>query len=1325
MRSIWPPVGAQRGLEGVEAGALSLHLPVGLQIWMMLLGILLLWAPAVAANTWIGLQGGQPFIHFGYVDPAEPPVVVTGGTQLLVVSPGDTWSLTMEAQGDLVNSQQPEVKIPVSRLAWALHDGDPPHWTPLTPQMPSVLYNSADPTPPSGQAIQLDYRFSPSWEDPPLPGQYATDLCFTLSSNLDLLQSWVYPTPFRADGLDLLTIGYWLPGIGLQQLELIITDSDGAVVRRSRINQLGGEWRDIVWNGYTVFGDYATPGLYYYHIIKLPQGQPIAAGMIQVAHDDKPSGSSSIRGKISKADTGAGALGAQVALYTRERRQVATCSTQTNGAYQLAGLSEGEYYLEASLPGYIAAQTEVFYLDGYTDQEMDLGLLPNRALDLDLQLSARSVAVGDLLKATVRITNSGTRDLLDTVVTLSVPAGFAYGGGSAETGDLEMREGVQSSGEINWATGSLREGESRQAEIWFLVGLDAPVRNAQFTGQAHGYATLEKVVTPRVSQAVEVTAGPFVATSPQWVADCHLVLPVADGGFLEIRLQPDAAIAKPGLPFAGGEMARHLERSTLVPVADPFVLEVGKLAPHSLRVRLDGGSWALEGGQWRHALGQLELLGGVVSLAGVQTAASLGDGFTLRGFYGLPLAWPIYSLYPADNTSGPFTLPRAPTPWGRVDVRIVSWDPVEHIWQEEPPVLFRMDGALGTITLGRALGALNAQGHQQYVLVTYAGQEMGPDHGWMEVGWTIEKPNWSLFAGYVETGVKGQIKMATIGGRAAGEGFMLQGNLRTLLGEKPRFWPGSWDPSVPEVEQKDGTGSAAGQRAAWQITGALEPYLGLRLGGGWSMDGPSFGGFWGLTAPDAGLPKATGSQGLAVNEARGLDGLMLSLRGELAKQAPGQSHGVGPLLASRGKRRAQALGGELDLANGWMTSFVTSRSSSLLGRDTSFAHGEQDVTKGWEQRLIYQAPDLPHWSLGYGQRETQLTSSESKGKLHYGLLEVGGQVSAMEWSTRLSLSQSLSPRNSTEGNPVGATAQLNAKYGEGRFRPYVQGSQGGAFNGIGEDSGLRQEEWTMGVEGQVSDELRLSVAHTKQQGPETGVSTAPDHPNNTTVGSGQVREQLALGAYYGLGQGWTLQGSCQWPMDKQNGPLQPPWQAGLELRGKIGPSMVLDVGWGRSSRQRTDLSSVSVDQVAVGIRSEKLGQIVPHREIRLSTSFQEGRSIAWELWGEGSWLLGKSWEIWTHAAHKQVTHDQIGQVITEQGVVRLSRRLGQGLAGFTQVGGWRQVRKAEIGCSLGISYQITPEISLAVGHTWPLDQRESEVGFLSVQPGFFVQLFAR
>ena len=160
-------------------------------------------------------------------------------------------------------------------------------------------------------------------------------------------------------------------------------------------------------------------GVYYYQVILLTTNETIAAGIIEVAHH-RYAGKSRFAAALCGQTPGKGWRVPRV-LYTRERRQAAGGITDMDGNYRLDHLPAGDYYLEASLPGYLAAVSELFYLDGHGEREISLKLFPNRALDLDLQLSTRSLAVGELVGISLRVTNSGTRDHLPPLLRLYFP----------------------------------------------------------------------------------------------------------------------------------------------------------------------------------------------------------------------------------------------------------------------------------------------------------------------------------------------------------------------------------------------------------------------------------------------------------------------------------------------------------------------------------------------------------------------------------------------------------------------------------------------------------------------------------------------------------------------------------------------------------------------------------------------------------------------------------------------------------------------------------------------------------------------------------------
>ena len=1279
--------------------------------WFNLLVLIALALSPVAkvrANSFIGVYDGNPLIHFGDADPARPPVVVTGGTQLLILAPQDSWTLAIEAKGDLATTKEPKVTIPASRLAWAIYDSHPPRWTPLEACRPQIVLSQADPTGEGGRAVRIDYRFSPSWEDPPIAGGYSTDLCFTLSPDLDPMQSWVYPTPFFLDGMEVLTIGYWLPGSGPWQVEVVITDTRGEVVRKIRATQLGGQWQQAIWDGFTPDGDLIPPGTYHYQVMLLSTQEPIAAGIIEVA-GIKYAGQSTIRGQVSGGDTGKGLAGAQVVLYTRERRQVATCQTRGDGTYQLAFLPAGEYYLEASLPGYVSVSSDTFVLDGYEERDIDLTLLPNRALDIDLRLDSKTVAVGDLLKATLRVTNSGTRDLLEVICEVELPAGFTLMEGTESKGQVHAKsKGGDPGNRVLWEVGPLREGESVEAAIWLLVGLDTPADGALIKAQATGYGSLQKVETQMVAKQVEVAPGPFMATTPRTLVDGHLILPLGPDVLMEVRMEPDKAIAGPGLPFEVTKPEKYIDRSPLVSIADPMPLVLGSSLPHKLRLRLEGSNWAMEGGSWKHSLPQpLQ----EVSLIGIQGARRLG-ALILRGFYGTPQAWPSFCLYPANNTSGPFELP-SPFPIAdSVNVQILSYDPVRGVWHEEPPVLFRVDHVKGAVTLGRAIGAYNPRGQRQYVLVTYSEGPSAKNMAWTEVEAVLEQPGWEVAASYLQAGTRGELRLAGLRSQIVGQGLHLKGSVQTTLASKLSTGL-DLDAVLPPVDNvKPSRVYTLRDKSAWQLLAALEMHPGLRVGGGLSQEGSVYTGFWGLTTKGAKKDAAQGKKGLGR--------LVQNLEEQLTLALPGAKRGQDSLTIPDKRWEAKALGLEFDLASGWTTSLVMHKEELVESKPGTAKPTTGKGTSGWVQRLHFEAAGLPRWSLGYGQLVTNHLSH--KGKHHYGFVEVQGKVQAVEWDAKLSLIEENSKDMTSKGkSPIQVVAEVGAAFEKGTMRPHINVRQGASVVDDSRQSLGGFEEWVIGIDSRLTDKLEVSLAHLSKKELESNASNLRKEANTKQASSG--KETVSLVARYVLWEDWILRGQGEWltSTGDRGGPY---WQGGIELEANLDRDMALDLGWRRS--QRSDSAGVRqwVDAFRLDVNQRRPGNTCYEKRLHLGTSLWEGKLHGLEMAGEALLKPDELWEIWGYGATKMAKAHGIGNIFTHQGILRLARRLKSRLAGFVQIGGWQQPQRSELGYSLGLSCELAQGLHLAAGYTWPIHQSESEGGLLSVKPGVFIQLFA-
>ncbi|NLY52627.1 MAG: hypothetical protein GX063_06930 [Firmicutes bacterium] len=1323
-------------------------LPLGKQSWtfglwvvVLLLGLSL--SPGEAGGM-IGLYNGSPVISFGHVDPALPPVVVTGGTQLLIISPQDRWTLSIEARGDLVNRGQPEVQIPASRLSWAVNDGGVPNWTPLEAYTSQTVYGPAEPTEKNGQLIRIDYRLSPSWDDPPLPWEYTTELCFTLSPDLEPLHSWVHPTPFIPDGNSLLTIGYWVPGSGPSAVEVRITDADGTVVKVLSAVQEGGKWQEIAWDGRIVADSKGTyefirPGVYYYEVVLLPAKKTIAAGIIEVAYH-RYAGQGRVHGRILRADTGEALPGAQIVLYTRERRQAAVGITGEDGTYRLEYLPAGEYYLEASLPGYLPAVSDLFYLDGYEERQISLKLLPNRALDLDLQLSTKTVEVGELLWITLRLTNSGTKDLLGAVVEVLIPQGFAYVGGKAARGriGIDEKDGARGSGtKLKWEAGPLRQGESLQAEVWVLAGLDVLPRSAKVQAQAAGFTEARKLDTGRISRLVEVTSGGFIAASPRTTIDAHLSIPLAKQASLELRLEPDSAAAYPGPPFGADQEQGKQHRNPLVSTAEPLTITLGDLPPHGLRIRSEGVNWAVEGGSWRHFLPPGRLPIDELAIAGVQGALRRGD-VVFRGFYGVPEAWPHFKLFPADNTSGPFALSKPLPSHGSVDVRVLSWDSQRGVWQEEAPVIYRVDYSRGTVTLGKAVSSHNARGDRQYILIIYTQSgPAGENIIWKEASMTLTKPKLEFMGSYVEVGDELGLKLAGIRGRFIDSNLILQGSLQTTLestlvaGLEALVQDGS------QGRQAPGDKSSPASRSAWQLIGAVEVYPGLRVGGGWGGEGREYTGFWGVTSQEGG--------GGASLVGSSLTRLVQNLWDQLSSSGPTAQLGMGPLALAEKESRRWALGMEVDLSENWWASFTAKKEESsgrignASGNQVGSLHGAKaEVSTGWEQRVTYEAEGLPRWSLGYGRKAAE---SFKKEQSHYGLIEADGKVENLEWRGRIFLIQNLAGdggNRSLEGErPIQAVAELSAKYGGGRFRPRIGGRLGASLIGGDRFTQRDFQEWSIGLDGDINDHLKVSIAHTDRYrfsgiGGTHGVAdygisaAAKDSGSDTRLQPGidDYSQAVSLSARYSKKENWSLSGMGEWVRD--DGDNQPSWQGSMELETRLDSNLTLKLCWSGTEENLPFQGDTNrwLDRFTLTLSQEGDEGPWRKREVLLGASLEGTKVLAWDVGAEGTLRL-EPWEIWTWAAVKSVESPLTGQLVTKQGVLRLSRRLKEPWSGFLQLGSWQQLDKAEIGCSLGVSCEVTQGFSITAGYTWPIRWEGSKGGYLSIQPGLFVQLFAR
>lgn len=1338
--------------------------------------------PVAEASTFIGLDNGKPLVHFGTLDPALPPVVVSNAAQLRVVSPTSSWTLSIEAMEDLIDSLQPGRVIPASRLAWAVHTDSAPQWTPLQAGSSQTVLADQPPTGGEGRLVGLDLRLSPSWEDPPSAGTYETDLRYTLSPGVDLNYSWVSPTPFCPDGTAVATIGYWLPGSDLQDVEVKITTVTGEGVRVLAKTQVAGKWETINWDGRNTSGEIVPPGTYNYEVVVLSASTTIAAGSIEVVAE-RYGGSGVITGRVTDVNSGEPLSGVNVVLYTTKRQRVAGITTSVTGSYRLAYLPADDYYLEVSLPGYITVTTDVFHLDPGQERRMDIELMHNHALFLQLAVFPEMVTVGDILLLTLKISNTGTRNLLTTMLTVQVPPGLHYLGGTVPAGELHFLARDSSFSQLIWETGSLGLRESLRVELRFVVGPDCPLTKNDFVASAVGYSEDVRVEAPPVRHPVRWENGPFVPSTPQDLLDIDLVTPVGDQTVVRVFARAEEAEKGPGVPFSSRTGQSLSVPSRVLPVSEPLVVSGGGNVSHKVRLRAEGSMWAAEIGRWEGRL--LPQPGGTddFSVTGIQGA--IGNGFwRLRGLYGIPDGDRVTRVFPANNTAGPFCLSEHPVKPGSATVVIASRRPDTGKWQEEKPVLCNLDYRSGILFLAQPVAARGPGGEERFIMVSYTTLVEAKTSRWVELALELSDSlgRAGMVAHYWQSNRAGcQTGILGIQARGScGKGLRLEGSIQSVVRAvrpdlvNPPAAGTDADPKKPTSSPVAAlSGSFMTGRIRWQLGAALQLRPDLKVGGGYLWRGEEFPGQQYMTM-------SPGLGSCQVAETDELDSFLFQLEDKLTDPSLIPWDSRSDPDPNRGRvRQAFVLGTELSISPAWQLEVLGGKEQYggeevllSLGERMVFA-GQREANCWWETGLEYQATGLPHWWLGYGRRRHKRTYAEDRSaeveNEHYGILTVEGRQDRFVWKTQMRLGQSWLSISDVkkDNNPVWIETEFQASYNlEEGIRPYVGIRHHLPVtipkNAVWESS--RSYELEVGMDGQLNERLQL------------GISQKWDGAVADSVckqGNGQRNDyaDTRVSARYQLTDQWALRGSMhrkQARVDVAESQSPPPgrWEAGVGLEGRLFPGLSLFGEYERTLAVDANEREEPVNETAGPV--DRLAIVLKYGEEQRGNRYLElafrqhraGKSLSSvEFEATANTPLGRLWEIWTHAAAKTSAWSPSGgselvalkrvelptrsqlqpdskmpeqmqcgsqEVTTQQLVVRVSRRLGSRLAGFIQTGVFTEsFNRYDVGYGLGLSYRLNSHVSLLAGYSWPVARNDYDEGRLTSRQGLFMQVYIR
>lgn len=147
---------------------------------LILGGFILSDDPVEAASGGVGVTGKVTGVFSVTVSTtaitlaADPGMSTTTATAIdvNVKSTGANYNLTVKASGDLVNTIDPTITLPIGRLAWSVSGANT--WTPFA-LTDATLASNAVKT--AGTDYFYDYQFAPLATDP--EGDYTTNVVYT------------------------------------------------------------------------------------------------------------------------------------------------------------------------------------------------------------------------------------------------------------------------------------------------------------------------------------------------------------------------------------------------------------------------------------------------------------------------------------------------------------------------------------------------------------------------------------------------------------------------------------------------------------------------------------------------------------------------------------------------------------------------------------------------------------------------------------------------------------------------------------------------------------------------------------------------------------------------------------------------------------------------------------------------------------------------------------------------------------------------------------------------------------------------------------------
>ena len=477
--------------------------PKGIPL-LLLLSLFLLVSESVSASSITMTHSGAQ-VNFGDVSPGKEAKAIPCAAQI-VVNSNTTWDLTVKANSDLLNIADSTKSIPVSRLEWMPHSESSSNWTAFQTTLQSVLSDQA-PTDRKGKIITCDYRFHARWSDP--PGSYRTTVTYTVTTG-DLEMSFASPNPFspNGDGVDDTTL-IWYKLDDVKPISVTILDTNYTRVRTlvsDSIQSLGSH--SIVWDGKNDSSIVVTDGQYIYLVQDSVSTQASGLIIVDTKNKRKTSGFGTIQGQVTDAKDNRPLFCVSVELYDSKGELIDTTYSDYEGIFSFDQVGSGSYFLTAHLKYYYSQTSKTFFLSDDETVRINVQLTHNKSLFITKSADVFSAAVGDVIRYTITVENTGTADLTDVEVKDILPHNFKYIAKTSYT-DGEQINDPKGINPCFWRIGDLPIGKSVSLTYHVLIGIDAVLGDQMNIATASGLTDSGMVFAGPASAVIRISEGLF------------------------------------------------------------------------------------------------------------------------------------------------------------------------------------------------------------------------------------------------------------------------------------------------------------------------------------------------------------------------------------------------------------------------------------------------------------------------------------------------------------------------------------------------------------------------------------------------------------------------------------------------------------------------------------------------------------------------------------------------------------------------------------------------------------------------------------------------